>query len=132
MEAVILCKAGAYGQRRSDGLRTNGGSLFPVEAIQSSVPYFTRNGLEMNAEVELGTFLLTNGASSYSGEGNGYRRSDCYWGITKRQTIIHDGIRDLHFDAICYIPESAISTAANRNGHDWVSANCTMPIRACG
>ena len=30
---------------------TNGGSLFPVEAIQSSVPYFTRNGLEMNAEV---------------------------------------------------------------------------------
>ena len=59
------------------------GILFPVEAIQSSVPYFTRNGLEMNAEVELGTFLLTNGASSYSGEGNGYRRSDCYWEITK-------------------------------------------------
>lgn len=47
---------------------TNGGSLFPVEAIQSSVPYFTRNGLEMNAEVELGTFLLANGASSYSGK----------------------------------------------------------------
>ena len=92
---------------------TNGGSLFPVEAIQSSVPYFTRNGLEMNAEVELGTFLLANGASSYSGEGNGYRRSDCYWEITKRADDIHDGIRDLHFDAICYIPESAISSAAN-------------------
>ena len=92
---------------------TNGGSLFPVEAIQSSVPYFTRNGLEMNAEVELGTFLLANGASSYSGKGNGYRRSDCYWEITKRADDIHDGIRDLHFDAICYIPESAISSAAN-------------------
>ena len=92
---------------------TNGGSLFPVEAIQSSVPYFTRNGLEMNAEVELGTFLLANGASSYSGEGNGYRRSDCYWEITKKADDIHDGIRDLHFDAICYIPESAISPAAN-------------------
>ena len=92
---------------------TNGGSLFPVEAIQSSVPYFTRNGLEMNAEVELGTFLLANGASSYSGEGNGYRRSDCYWEVTKKADDIHDGIRDLHFDAICYIPESAISTAAN-------------------
>ena len=91
---------------------TNGGSLFPVEAIQSSVPYFTRNGLEMNAEVELGTFLLANGASSYSGEGNGYRRSD-YWEITKKADDIHDGIRDLHFDAICYIPESAISPAAN-------------------
>lgn len=83
---------------------TNGGSLFPVEAIQSSVPYFTRNGLEMNAEVELGTFLLANGASSYSGEGNGYRRSDCYWEVTKKADDIHDGIRDLHFDAICYIP----------------------------
>ena len=92
---------------------TNGGSLFPVEAIQSSVPYFTRNGLEMNAEVELGTFLLANGASSYSGEGNGYRRSDCYWEVTKKADDIHNGIRDLHFDAICYIPESAISTAAN-------------------
>ena len=92
---------------------TNGGSLFPVEAIQSSVSYFTRNGLEMNAEVELGTFLLANGASSYSGEGNGYRRSDCYWEVTKKADDIHDGIRDLHFDAICYIPESAISTAAN-------------------
>ena len=63
---------------------TNGGSLFPVEAIQSSVPYFTRNG-----------------------------RSDCYWEVTKKADDIHDGIRDLHFDAICYIPESAISTAAN-------------------
>lgn len=27
----------------------NDGSLFPVEAIQPSVPYFTRNGLEINA-----------------------------------------------------------------------------------
>ena len=92
---------------------TNGRDMLPLEAIQSSVPYFTRNGLEMNAEVELGTFLLANGASSYSGEGNGYRRSDCYWEVTKKADDIHDGIRDLHFDAICYIPESAISTAAN-------------------
>ena len=37
---------------------TNGGSLFPVEGIQSQEPYFTRNGLEINAAVEMGTFLL--------------------------------------------------------------------------
>ena len=34
-----------------------------------------------------------------------------YW--TYSLDDIHNGIRDLHFDAICYIPESAISTAAN-------------------
>ena len=33
--------------------------------------------------------------------------------VTKKADDIHNGIRDLHFDAICYIPESAISTAAN-------------------
>ena len=34
--------------------------LFPVEEIQSSVPYFTRNGLEINAAMDKGTFLLEN------------------------------------------------------------------------
>ncbi len=109
---------------------TNGGSLFPVEAIQSSVPYFTRNGLEMNAEVELGTFLLANGASSYSGKGNGYRRSDCYWEITKRADDIHDGIRDLHFDAICYIRKAQFQVL--RMERSLCPANCTMHILACG
>ena len=86
----------------------NGGSLFPVEGIQSSEPYFTRNGLEINAAVEKGTFLLTNGVCSYSNLGDGYNTDDCYWEITKKGDYIHDGIRELHFDAICYIPESSI------------------------
>ena len=87
--------------------------LFPVEEIQSSVPYFTRNGLESNAAMDKSTFLLENGVCSYSGLGDGYNTDDCYWEITKKADDIHDGIRDLHFDAICYIPESAISPAAN-------------------
>lgn len=87
---------------------TNGGSLFPVEGIQSSEPYFTRNGLEINAVVERGTFLLEDGVCSYSGLGDGYHTGDCYWEITKNGDYTHDGIRELHFDAICYIPQGSI------------------------
>lgn len=86
----------------------NGGMLLPVEGIQSSEPYFTRNGLEINAAAEMGTFLLEDGVCSYSGLGDGYSTGDCYWEITKNGDYTHDGIRELHFDAICYIPESSI------------------------
>ena len=86
----------------------NGGTLLPVESIQSSEPYFSQNGLAINAAVEMGTFLLENGVCSYSGLGDGYNTDDCYWEITKHGDYTHDGIRELHFDAICYIPESSI------------------------
>ena len=86
----------------------NGGTLIPVEGIQSSEPYFTRNGLEINAAVERGTFLLEDGVCSYSGLGDGYNTGDCYWEIKKNGDYTHDGIRELHFDAICYIPEGSI------------------------
>ena len=86
----------------------NGGTLLPVEGIQSQEPYFTRNGLEINAAVEMGTFPLEDGVCSYSGLGDGYNTDDCYWEITKTGDYTHDGIRELHFDAICYIPEDSI------------------------
>ena len=86
----------------------NGGTLLPVEGIQSREPYFSQNGLAINAAVEMGTFLLENGVCSYSGLGDGYNTDDCYWEITKHGDYTHDGIRELHFDAICYIPESSI------------------------
>ena len=86
----------------------NGGTLLPVEGIQSGEPYFSQNGLAINAAVEMGTFLLENGVCSYSGLGDGYNTDDCYWEITKHGDYTHDGIRELHFDAICYIPESSI------------------------
>lgn len=68
--------------------------LFPVEEIQSSVPYFTRNGLEINAAMDKGTFLLENGVCSYSGLGDGYNTDDCYWEIIKNGDYTHDGIRE--------------------------------------
>ena len=86
----------------------NGGTLLPVEGIQSQEPYFTRNGIEINAAVKMGTFPLEDGVCSYSGLGDGYNTDDCYWEITKTGDYTHDGIRELHFDAICYIPEDSI------------------------
>ena len=86
----------------------NGGTLLPVEGIQSQEPYFTRNGIGINAAVEMGTFPLEDGVCSYSGLGDGYNTDDCYWEITKTGDYTHDGIRELHFDAICYIPEDSI------------------------
>lgn len=86
----------------------NGGTLLPVEGIQSQEPYFTRNGIEINAAVEMGTFPLEDGVCSYSGLGDGYNTDDCYWEITKTGDYTRDGIRELHFNAICYIPEDSI------------------------
>ena len=84
------------------------GALLPADEIQSGEPYFTQNGLAINAAVEMGTFLLKDGVCSYSGLGDGYNTGDCYWEITKNGDYTHDGIRELHFDAICYIPDSSI------------------------
>ena len=84
------------------------GALLPADEIQSGEPYFTQNGLAINAAVEMGTFLLEDGVCSYSGLGDGYNTGDCYWEITKNGDYTHDGIRELHFDAICYIPEDSI------------------------
>ena len=83
-------------------------STVAVGGALSSQPYFTRNGLQINAAVEMGTFLLEDGVCSYSGLGDGYNTDDCYWEIVKNGDYTHDGIRELHFDAICYIPEGAI------------------------
>ena len=71
-------------------------------------PYFTRNGLEISAAVEMGTFLLENGVCNYANLGEGYAIGDCYWEVTKSGDYTHNGIRELHMDAICYIPGESI------------------------
>lgn len=86
----------------------NSSILMPADSIQSDEPYFSGNGLDFNAVVEEGTFLLQNGVCSYSGLGDGYNTADCYWEVIKSNDYIHDGIREIQFDAICYIPDSSI------------------------
>jgi len=50
----------------------NNGTLVPADKIESCVPYFTRNGFEINAAVDAGTYLLKNGACSYYNLGKNY------------------------------------------------------------
>ena len=86
----------------------NGGLLLPVEEIMSTEPYFSRCGLEINAEMDMGSYLLENGVCCYSGLGDGYSTGDCCWEVIKGYDYTHDGIRELQFDAVCYIPGSSI------------------------
>ncbi len=75
---------------------------------ETSIPCFSQNGLEINAAMDLGTFLLEDGVCNYSGLGDGYRTDDCYWELIKNADYTHDGIREIQFDAVCYIPEDSI------------------------
>ena len=89
----------------------NDGMLMPAEGIQSSAEYFERNGLEINADMDMGTYLLTDGVCSYNYLGEEYRTGDCYWEVIKTYDVTHDGIREIQFDAICYIADGEITDA---------------------
>lgn len=88
----------------------NNGTLVPADKIESCVPYFTRNGFEINAAVDAGTYLLKNGACSYYNLGKNYTVGDCYWEVIKNYDVTHDGIREIQFDAVCYVPASSLGT----------------------
>ena len=94
-----------------DDITGDGESDVVVTFLQTDLtdtPYFSDNGLQINAAVNTGTYLLENGVACYSGLGDGYERNDCYWEVIKHSDQSHDGIREIQFDAICYIPESSI------------------------
>ena len=92
----------------------NNGVLVPADSIQSRVPYFTRYGLEINAEMDNGIYLMEDGFGSFSGgdqfhsKGEGYTPGDCYWEVIKYYDDTYDGIREIKFDAICYVPYSSL------------------------
>lgn len=88
----------------------NDGMLIPADKIESRVPYFTRNGLEINAAVDAGAYLLKNGACSYYNLGKNYTVGDCYWEVIKNYDVTHDGIREIQFDTVCYVPASSLGT----------------------
>ena len=86
----------------------NDGRLERVEQIEARVPYFEQAGISVNAQMDAGTYLLTDGACSYQGMGEGYSTGDCYWELNEVNDFTHDGIREIEFDAYCYIPEESI------------------------
>ena len=83
----------------------NDGVLVPTDTMPS-VPYFSRYGLEINAVMDMGTYLLEGGVCSYINDGENYSTGDCYWEVIKKYDETHDGIREIQFDALCYVPQS--------------------------
>lgn len=71
-------------------------------------PYFTANGLLTNGEVGKGRVKLKDGASFYANLGEDYATDDCYWEVSVEYDQTHDGIREMQFDAKCYIPASSV------------------------
>ena len=107
---IAVTKAGvaAHPVLQQEGPSLLGG--VDLKAVSCKVGFAGLDALHRKerAAVERGTFLLEDGVCSYSGLGDGYNTGDCYWEITKNGDYTHDGIRELHFDAICYIPEDSI------------------------
>lgn len=84
-------------------------ALHPVDAIVTQASCFEKNGLEINAAVDSADPIrLDNGVSSFTGKGTGYNTDECYWQVTKYNDTTHDGLREIQFDAVCYIPDSSI------------------------
>ena len=70
---------------------------------------FAQAGLSVDCICDAGTYLLSNGAASYELVGGGnFHRGDVYWEVTKIGDYTHDGMREIEFDAICYIPEESV------------------------
>ena len=84
-------------------------ALHPVDAIVSRATCFEKNGLEINGVVDSSDPIqLNSGVCSFTGKGSGYNTDECYWQVTKHNDVTHDGIREIQFDAVCYIPDSSI------------------------
>ena len=81
-----------------------------LSSVTSGTPYFEANDLDMNARVDGGTYVLTDGVCSYHGTGDGYAVGDVYWEVTKTRDETHDGLREIEFDAYCYIPAESVPT----------------------
>ena len=79
-----------------------------THAEEETEPYFTANGLLTNGEVGKGRVKLKDGASFYANLGEDYATGDCYWEVSVEYDQTHDGIREMQFDAKCYIPASSV------------------------
>ena len=72
--------------------------------------YFEDNDLYANAAVDNGSYLLESGVCSYANLGDGYTVGDCYWEVKMISDQTHDGIRELEFDAVCYVPKDSVGS----------------------
>lgn len=85
-----------------------GDTLARVDAIVDNTPYFEKNELYVYGATDNGTYLRENGVATYCSVGEGYATGDVYWEVTVKRSDVHDGIREIEFDAVCYIPYDSV------------------------
>ena len=83
--------------------QANDGVLQQVDQIVLQAA-FENGELSLNCDVGGGPYALENGVCFYAAEGDGYQTAPCSWQVTKHSDSVHDGIREIAFDAVCYIP----------------------------
>lgn len=90
--------------------RVNNGKLVKVEEIVPTVttPFFEENGLAVNAELNGGSYLLEQGVCHFMALGEGYATGDCYWEVVPTSDALHGTVRQLEFDAVCYVPQESV------------------------
>ena len=76
--------------------------------VVPETPSFAFNELRMNGDVDGGRYLLENGAACYDADGSGYTLADCYWEVKKLRDETHDGLREIEFNACCYLPYETV------------------------
>ena len=95
-------------------------STVAVGGVTGSQPYFTRNGLQINAAVEMGTFLLEDGVCSSSGLGDGYNMTTAIGRSSKTVTT-----RTTASASCTLMPSATFRRAPFR-----ISTSSTSPSRA--
>ena len=84
----------------------------------SSEPYFTANGLYINAELDKGPYVMNNGYATYVGDnGDGYTVGECFWEVTRTYDKTQDGIREIKIEAVTYVPYSSIGDFDEKPKH---------------
>ena len=69
---------------------------------------FENGDLMINCDVGGGPYELEDGVCFYAEGGDGYQTAPCLWQVTKQDDNVHDGMREIAFDAVCYIPAESI------------------------
>ena len=69
---------------------------------------FENGDLMINCDVGGGPYELEDGVCFYAEGGDGYQTAPCLWQVTKQDDNVHDGLREIAFDAVCYIPAESI------------------------
>ena len=96
----------------------NGWLFLHADDSGSSEPYFTANGLYINAELDKGPYVMNNGYATYVGDnGDGYTVGECFWEVTRTYDKTQDGIREIKIEAVTYVPYSSIGDFDEKPKH---------------